>query len=134
MNQNLFFAAPPIICLVAGCVSPSSTDASKNVPHGHVAPKPVLESPQMASDMTKQTVEFKLGDDKIQVVVHEKRPSTLTMINVHHDESTSVAAGMASLKQHGGRLIEFVHPGGRLIAFRLDGQNYTFDPNRVFSD
>jgi|SRR5580704_12426094 hypothetical protein len=88
----------------------------------------------MASHITKQTVEFKLGDDKIQVVVHEKQPSVLTMINVHHDETTSVEAGMTSLKQHGGRLIEFVHLGGRLIAFRLDGQNYTFDPNRVFSD
>jgi hypothetical protein len=56
------------------------------------------------------------------------------MINVHHDEYTSVEAGLANLNQHGGRLIEFVHPGARLIAFHAGGQEHTFDPNRVFSD
>lgn len=89
---------------------------------------------QMTSDITAQSTAFKLGDDKIHVVVHRKPPATLTMINVHHDETASVQAGLASIKQRGGRLIEFVHPGARLVAFRLDGKNYTFDPNRIFSD
>jgi hypothetical protein len=124
MSRLLFCAVLLLVCILVGCA----------VPRGQDANKPVLESPEMTADITKLTAEFKLGDDKIHVVLHEKQPSTLTMINVHHDESTSVEAGMADLKQHGGRLIEFVHPGGRLIAFRLDGQNYTFDPNRVFSD
>lgn len=56
------------------------------------------------------------------------------MLNVHEDETTSLAAGKASIKQHGGRLIELVHSGGRLITFGLGGRNYTFDPNRIFSD
>lgn len=56
------------------------------------------------------------------------------MLNVHEDETTSVAAGKASIEQHGGRFIELVHSGGRLITFGLGGKNYTFDPNRIFSD
>src|SRR5208282_4014621 len=88
----------------------------------------------MTSDSTKMTVTFRLGDDEIHAVAHRKPPATLTMVNVHHDETTSVVAGLANLKEKGGRLIEFVHPGARLVAFRIEGQIYTFDPNRIFSD
>lgn len=56
------------------------------------------------------------------------------MINVHDDENTSVEAGKVSLNVDGGRIIELVHTGERLITFRLDGQTYQFDPNRIFSD
>jgi hypothetical protein len=106
----------------------------KSVPHGQNVSKPLLELREMTSDSAKLLVAFKLGDDTIHAAVHQISPGGPTMVNVHHDETTSVAAGMANLKQHGGRLIEFVHPGERLIAFRLDGQVYTFDPNRIFSD
>jgi hypothetical protein len=108
--------------------------AAKTVPHGHDDSKPVLESSEMNSDLTTLTVAFKLGDDQINAVVHQKPPATLTMINVHDDENTSVEAGLVNLKQHGGRLIEFVHSGERLVVFYVDGHKYTFDPNRVFSD
>ena len=57
-----------------------------------------------------------------------------TFLNVHNDEDTSVAAGLANLAEFGGRLIELVHTGERLISFTLDGRRYVFDPNRVFSD
>lgn len=115
-------------CFLAGCT------ASKTVPHGQAAAKPVLESSEMNQDVAKQTYGFKLGDDKIHVIVRQKPPGSPTMVNVHHDEQTSVEAGMVSLRQNGGRLIEFVHPGARLVAFHVDGQLYTFDPNRIFSD
>jgi hypothetical protein len=88
----------------------------------------------MNPDPAKLTVAFKLGDDQIHAVVHQKPPGAPTLLNVHHDETTSVAAGLTNLNQRGGRLIEFVHPGGRLMMFNLDGQKYFIDPNRIFSD
>jgi hypothetical protein len=77
---------------------------------------------------------FKIGDDQIHAVVHQKRSAVPTMINVHDDENTSVEAGIKNIEHHGGRLIELVHSGTRLIMFNLNGQRYAFDPNRIFSD
>jgi hypothetical protein len=88
----------------------------------------------MTSQITRLAVPFKLGDDVIHAAVHQKAPTTLTMINVHDDEDTSVEAGLTDIRQNGGRLIEFAHSGERLIVFHLGGQKYTFDPNRIFSD
>lgn len=82
--------------------------------------------------MTKTA--FKIGDDQIQAVVHQKRSAFPTMINVHDDENTAVEAGRKNIENHGGRLIELVHSGERLITFSLNGQKYAFDPNRMFSD
>ena len=134
MNYNLFCALIFCGCLLAGCAVENPPTTTKTVPHGQDNPKAVLESSEMTADSAKQTVVFKLGNDKIHAVVHQKPPATLTMINVHHDESTSVEAGVANLNRQGGRLIELVHSGARLVVFHLDGQKYTFDPNRIFSD
>jgi hypothetical protein len=79
-------------------------------------------------------VPFQLGDRQIHAVVHQYQRAVPTMLNVHEDERTSVAAGKANLIQHGGRLIELVHSGERLITFGLAGKTYVFDPNRIFSD
>ena len=88
----------------------------------------------MSSPITKLVVPLKLGDDTINAVVHQKPPVTLTMLNVHDDEDTSVEAGLTNIRQHGGRVIEFVHTDQRLITFGLGGVKYTFDPNRIFSE
>lgn len=88
----------------------------------------------MTSPATKLAVPFKLGDDTIHAIVHQKAPATLTMLNVHDDEDTSVEAGLTDIRQNGGRLIEFAHSGERLIVFHLGGRKYTFDPNRIFSE
>jgi hypothetical protein len=88
----------------------------------------------MTSPITKLVVPLKLGDGTINAVVHQKLPTTLTMVNVHDDEDTSVEAGLANIRQHGGRVIEFAHSGERLITFDLGSVKYTFDPNRIFSE
>ena len=82
--------------------------------------------------MTK--IAFKIGDSQIHAVVHQKRSPLPTMINVHDDENTAVEAGKANIDRHGGRLIELVHSGERRIRFNLNGQEFLFDPNRIFSD
>ena len=86
-----------------------------------------------ATPNAKQTA-FKLGDATVHAKVFQRGASSLTMINVHDDENTSVLAGKVVVKESGGRLIELVHSGGRLVEFKLEGQTYRFDPNRIFSD
>lgn len=77
---------------------------------------------------------FRLGDSQIHAVVHQHKRPTPTMLNVHDDENTSVQAGLANIACDGGRIIELVHSGQRLITFSLGGKEFSFDPNRIFSD
>jgi hypothetical protein len=78
--------------------------------------------------------DFRLGDSVVQALVFGNERPGPTMLNVHDDEDTSVDAGKANLPKYGGRLIELVHSGERLITFTLSGKTYKFDPNRIFSD
>ena len=55
------------------------------------------------------------------------------MVNVHDDEQESVEAGVAVLEKIGGRLVELIHSGKRRVVFSVDGKEYSFDPNRIFS-
>ena len=77
---------------------------------------------------------FKIGDMSVRVEVFQRGKPSPVMINVHDDENTSVLAGKVIVKESGGRLIELVHSGKRFVEFKLDGQMYRFDPNRIFSD
>jgi hypothetical protein len=79
-------------------------------------------------------VRFKIGNAVVTAEVFQRGKPTPTMINVHGDENTAVAAGKVIIEQSGGRLIELSHGGQRLVTFSLDGQRYSFDPNRIFSD
>lgn len=54
-------------------------------------------------------------------------------LNLHDNETTSVKAGVAVLQAHGGSLIKIENDNQRLISFSLDGKNYQFDPNRIFT-
>ncbi len=77
---------------------------------------------------------FKIGDAVVTAEVFRRGKPAPTMINVHENESTSVAAGKVIIQLSGGRLIKLSHSGKRLVRFGLNGQNYVFDPNRIFSD
>jgi hypothetical protein len=79
-------------------------------------------------------VPFNVGETEIHAMVHQHLIPFPTMINVHDDEDTSVKAGINSVERQGGRVIELVHSGARLIKFKLLGGEYQFDPNRMFSD
>jgi hypothetical protein len=97
------------------------------IPYRQESTKPVVESATMK-------VAFKLGDTNVHAVLHQRMSARPTMVNVHDDENTSVEAGKANLEEYGGRLIELVHSGERLVTFNLNGRSYAFDPNRIFSD
>jgi len=79
-------------------------------------------------------VPFKAGNAIVTAEVFQHGKPWPTMINVHDDENTSVAAGKIIIEQSGGRLIELSHGGKRLITFNLNGERFSFDPNRIFSD
>jgi hypothetical protein len=76
---------------------------------------------------------FQIGSTTIYARVLQHQQPGPTYLNVHDDENTSVHAGKKVLQRSGGRLIELVHGGQRHITFKLDGQTYRFDPNRIFS-
>jgi hypothetical protein len=79
-------------------------------------------------------VPFKIGNAIVAAEVFQNGKPWPTMIYVHDDENTSVAAGKIIIEQSGGRLIELSHAGHRLVSFNLNGERYSFDPNRIFSD
>ncbi len=81
-----------------------------------------------------QKVAFQIGETEIHAEVTERGKSRLTMVNLHEDEKTSVQAGQIILQKYGGRLIRLVHSGQRRVVFSLNGKQYSFDPNRIFSD
>ncbi|MDB6125678.1 MAG: hypothetical protein JWQ71_4671 [Pedosphaera sp.] len=115
-----------LLSITLSCITFLGTGCRTN-PHRQARSKPIIQSATMK-------VDFRIGDTNVSAVTHQKLCNTPTMINVHDDENTSVEAGKINLNQYGGRLIELVHSGERLVTFKLDGKQYSFDPNRVFSD
>ena len=79
-------------------------------------------------------VPFEIGDAVVTAEVFQHGKLVPTMLNVHDNENTSVAAGNVIIQLSGGRLIRLAHGDRRLVTFNLNGQRYAFDPNRIFSD
>lgn len=60
--------------------------------------------------------------------------STIYFINVHEDESTGIKAVKDFLQNNHGVFSYLHHKQTRNISFNCDGNTYTFDPNRIYSD
>jgi len=84
--------------------------------------------------ISKTTHTLYLGEEKVWVDIYEKPGADITLLNLHDNENTSVEAGLAFIKKHGGRLIDLRHGRGREVVVRLNGVLHRFDPNRMFSD
>lgn len=84
-------------------------------------------------ELSLHKVAFQIGKTKIHAQSRQFGKGKLTMVNVHDDEQACVEAGVAVLEKTGGRLIELTHSGDRRVVFSLDGNKYSFDPNRIFS-
>ena len=80
-----------------------------------------------------QRVAFKLGDSVVNAQVRQFGNGKQTLVNLHDDEQTSVDAAVQVLEKRGGRLIELTHSGKRRVVFTLNGKDYSFDPNRIFT-
>lgn len=86
-----------------------------------------LMSPTMA-------IPISIGNTTVHLNIYRERPSGVVYFNMHDDENTAVEAGKVILKKHGGYLAELAGKGERLIRFTLDSVQYTFDPNRIFTE
>jgi hypothetical protein len=80
-----------------------------------------------------QKISFQIGETKIHAQMRQFGTNPLTMVNVHDDEQASVDAAVVVLEKRGGRLVELTHSGKRRVVFALNGKEYSFDPNRIFS-
>ncbi len=81
----------------------------------------------------EKTIYYKLGDRTIPVIISQYgADKDIAYVNVHDSEPTSVTAARRILETTGGTLIRIENRRQRNIQFKLKGQLYTFDPNRIF--
>jgi hypothetical protein len=111
----------PAIILSTGCTCPHARSS------GGLASR----SPRVEFSLI--TVAFSIGGSKVHAQERRFGTNSITLVNLHDDEQASVEAGRVVLEKHGGRLIELVHSGKRRVVFSLNGKEYSFDPNRIFS-
>jgi hypothetical protein len=92
---------------------------------GACAPKPMLEVsvPQPLGESWVTTALYRAGHG-----------DHLFFFNMHENEATSVQAGLELIRRRGGRLLMLRQNGERLLRFDLDGETFTVDPNRIFTD
>lgn len=83
---------------------------------------------------TQSILKFKIGETLIPVsIIKFGKPDGLVCVNLHDNEQASVNAAKELLAKRGGLLISLENNKKRNIQFKLNGYNYSFDPNRIFS-
>lgn len=79
------------------------------------------------------TYPVQVGNQKILIKKLNYGPGK-TFLHVHQNETTALKAAKSVAKRRGGQVITLIHSGERNICFSLRGQQYEFDPNRIFTD
>lgn len=94
-----------------------------------------VDSPHIKKLIPKLSfTRHQLGSTTISIKKLQYGPGTdYVFINLHDDESTSVAGVAGVLEKQGGTLITIENSGKRTIQFRYRNKNYSIDPNRIFS-
>ncbi|HEX2845544.1 MAG TPA: hypothetical protein VHN59_03265 [Chitinophagaceae bacterium] len=83
----------------------------------------------------EKTVSCVLGDKKILIKMIRFGTNVRTvLINLHHNENTSLEAARRVLERRGGLLINIENDNERFISFSQNGRVFRFDPNRIFTD
>lgn len=76
-----------------------------------------------------------LGDKKVIIRTISYGANTrIVLINLHHNENTSLEAARKVLEQKGGLLINIENDNERFIEFSQQGEVFRFDPNRIFTE
>lgn len=83
--------------------------------------------------MTPRRSFLKAGDTPITCVGYGPPEAAVLFVNLHENESTSVQAAQRVADTCPARLFRFDAGGQRRITFRLGNDEYSFDPNRIFS-
>jgi len=76
-----------------------------------------------------------LGEKKIIIkIIRFGTNERTVLINLHHNENTSLEAARGVLERTGGLLINIENDNERFISFLQNGRIFRFDPNRIFTD
>jgi hypothetical protein len=75
-----------------------------------------------------------LGNQTVPIKIYNYGTrKDVVMIHLHGNEKTSLLAGMQWLKSNGGLLIKIENGDNRNIPFQINGADFQFDPNHIFS-
>lgn len=86
------------------------------------------------AEVEEQVVPLQVGEKAFSLRQHTSGEGGLQMINLHEDEQTSIEASLDYLAGRAGKLTYLHHDQQRRLEFTLDGQTYSVDPNRIFTD
>lgn len=105
-----------------------------------------LVSPAIAQiqngDLSIKNKTISLGDSNINVIIYKNKqnPNLATFISLHNNEQTGITNLISRIISDGGMLVilmpELSAEGNlcRFIKFKIGGNNYYVDPNRIFDD
>ncbi len=83
---------------------------------------------------TLTVVNQQLGNQTIPIKIYNYgNRKDVVMIHLHGNEKTSLLAGIQWLKSNGGLLIKIENGDNRNIIFQINGAEFQFDPNHIFS-
>lgn len=74
-----------------------------------------------------------LGETKITIRTYGAGNTGPLLVRVHENEITAKEAALESVRTERARFVDIEHGAGRDIRFRLEGKEYAFDPNRMFT-
>lgn len=81
-----------------------------------------------------QKLSLKLGNRLIPVTIYKYGTANdVFCFNMHDNEFTSVQAAKEVLSERGGTLMKIENFNQRIIRFKYNRKNYSFDANRIFS-
>jgi hypothetical protein len=115
--------------------SQSTKLSRRTIVQGLVCGGAFLATPSIVrvSDAYAATKTYEIAHAKV-TIEYVRKGGGLTYVNLHGNETTSVAAARAVIKKRGGTLMILRHGGKRNVTFTYAGKQYAFDPNRMFTD
>ena len=80
------------------------------------------------------TIPVMVGNTPIRIIQEKHQDHGKTIVHLHENETTALAAARTYVRQDGGTLLTLQHGGTRNIVFYLNQVRYEVDPNRIFTD
>lgn len=94
-----------------------------------------LSASSNSKPVTKETLEMKLGDSKVQILKITGKDTGIVYWRPHSDEQIAAQAIEEHINRYGGTgYIILPDSNQRDINFEIGGQPYKIDPNRVFTE
>ena len=89
----------------------------------------------LCNPLLAKTYTVVLGDTPVKIIQETmKKKNAKTMVHLHENETTALAATRKYIRKEGGTLVTLQHGGTRNIVFHLNKVRYEVDPNRIFTD